>query len=231
MSRVWGYIKQPFTWFCSLIRFIFGRAESFHYLALTIAILVGGGWTVYTFDVLRMKDNAVQDLNKAENDLAKVKLELKDLQEKIDGTDSSYIEIKSHHFDYKDSKFGLIINVLVQNTGTNDVDMSWESSPLRIYKVETKDGDKQKITKPLIPLIYDKIENDKEKTYLSNLYLFVGAKKELSFFAEIDEPGLYYIIFSANTDGSVTKKLNELGKHGVWFSSKYIFIEGKNKTI
>lgn len=206
---------------------LLGKAESIHYLFLTLAIIGGSVWTLYTFDVLRMKDNAVQELTKAENELSKVKLELKDLQDKIDGTDSSYIEIKTHQFGYKNGKYGLIVNVLVQNTGTNDVDMTWKNSPLTIFHVETRSGDEQKLTDKLIPQIYDGISETGEKYVLKNLYLFVGAKKELSFFVELPKPGLYYVLFKTKTNGQVTQKLAKLNKNGVWFSSKYIYIKNK----
>ncbi|CAH1540052.1 hypothetical protein WMQ67_09835 [Vibrio harveyi] len=218
--------------------FLFSKAETFHYLALTIAIVIGGGWTLYTFDVLKMKESAQSDLVKAQGELEKVKLELKDLQDKIDGTDSSYIEIKTEHFDYDkynvetnkiEKRFGLIINVFVQNTGTNDVDMSWSTSPLTVFRVESRDGDQERLYEPLRPGIYDGHDLDGNKTAVKNLYLFVGAKKELSFFVELREPGLYYIMFKARTDGSVDKKMKGLGKKGAWFSSKYINIEPQKK--
>ncbi|MCD9512124.1 hypothetical protein [Photobacterium phosphoreum] len=216
-------IKVPFVCIWNSIRFILGKAENIHYLVLTIAILVGGLWTLYTFDALQMKYKAEQDLENAKSDLNKVHLELKDLQDKIDGTDSSFIEIKSQQFNYKQDRFGLIINVLVQNTGTNDVDMSWDYTPLTVYHVESRNGDEQKLTNKLTPQIYNGI-SDGNKSILEKLFLFVGAKKELSFFVEVENPGLYYVLFSANINGKVVDKMKVLNKNGVWFSSKYIFI-------
>lgn len=222
ISNIFSAIKGGIYNICRPIGFVFNKAENFHYLALTLAIIVGGVWTLYTFDVLNKKENAVQELEKTEK-------ELKELQDKIDGTNSSYIQIQSQQFDFKEGKFGLIVNVLVQNTGTNDVDMTWDKSPLRIYKVESRKGDQQKLYNELIPQIYDGFDSSGNKTALQNLYLFVGAKKELSFFVELEKQGLYYVRFLAETNGSVSNKMNELKKNGVWFSSKYIYVE-KSKS-
>ncbi len=233
-----SWIRSSLTYLCRPFVFVFGKAETFHYLALTLAIVVGGTWTLYTFDVLQMKENAQSDLVTANEDLKKVKLELKDLQDKIDGTDSSYIQIQTEQVNYDkfdksskqmENKLGLIINVLVQNTGTNDVDMSWKKSPLRVFRVESRNGDEEKLHAPLIPRIYDGHDSKGKKTALNNLYLFVGAKKELSFFVELNEPGLYYVMFKADTNGSVDKKMEEIGKNGIWFSSKYIYVKKGEK--
>ncbi|MEZ8049275.1 MULTISPECIES: hypothetical protein [unclassified Vibrio] len=233
-----SWIRSILTSLCRPIVFVFGRAEKFHYLALTLAIVVGGGWTMYTFEALKMRENAENDLVSTQGDLEKAKLDLKELQDKIDGTDSSYIQIQTEQFNYavfdKNSqqevdKLGLIINVLVQNTGTNDVDMSWENSPLRVYKVESRNGDEERLYDSLIPRIYDGHDSSGKKTALKKLYLFVGAKKELSFFVELNEPGLYYIMFKADTNGSLDKKMTKMGKNGVWFSSKYVYVKKDEK--
>ncbi|EGQ7846786.1 hypothetical protein [Vibrio parahaemolyticus] len=224
MNIIWQLLKWPFEVISNFFKFIFGKAENIHYLALTVAIMVGGLWTLYTFDALKMKSQAEQDLKNAQSELSKVELELKDLQDKIDGTDSSFIQIRTQQFQHSSDKFGLIINVMVQNTGTNDVDMTWTDSPLQVFSVESRNGDEQRLVHELKPEIYDGITANGNKSVLENLYLFVGAKKELSFFVELNKDGLYYVLFKAKINGKVVEKMEDLNKNGVWFSSKYVYV-------
>ncbi|MCG7499343.1 hypothetical protein MHO82_20980 [Vibrio sp. Of7-15] len=223
ISRIYAHIKD---FFCSLLDI----AENFHYLILAIAVLFGGAWTLYTFDALNQKEKALQELDQTEQNLKKAKLELKDLQDKIDGTDSSFIEISHEQIKLSNGNIGVIVNVLVQNTGTNDVDMKWKKSPLSVYKVETRNGDEQRLSNELTPKIYDDVFP--KKKYLQNLYLFVGAKKHLSFYVELSDPGLYYLMFKAKTDKELSDKLKKAGKsNGIWFSSKYIYLDVLKENV
>ncbi|CED57101.1 putative phage membrane protein [Aliivibrio wodanis] len=206
---------------------LLNKAERIHYLVLSIALISGGFWTWTTFDILNQKEAAQKQLESTNKNLEKAKLELTELKAKIDGTDSSFIKIETNVTKLESGKFGLIVNVLVQNTGTNDVNMLWDKSPISIHKMANKTSDIVVSEKALYPKIYR--YSSGAKTYLKNLFLFVGAKKELSFYVELEKEGLYYIIFEAKTDKELSDKVNNKtgGKNGLWFSSKYIYVKDK----
>ncbi|WP_345874981.1 hypothetical protein [Shewanella algae] len=210
-SNLINHLKNPFkqNWI-----------ESFQLLVIAFGIIISGIWAYFTFETLLQKDKAESELELVQRNLVKAQSELKILQEKISGTVSSNIEIIVKDINLQDKRKGIIITVKVKNTGTQDVDMSWDGSPLVVHRVKFKD-EKIKSTKSLSPKVYKTLSTDKEKnpTHVGNLHLFVGATKELSFFVEINDPGLYYIIFEANIDKKVQSKLN--GKDGVWLATKY----------
>lgn len=225
MNNFWGLFKKPW---------IENWAETFQYIVIGLGIIASGIWAFHTFDTLLQKDRALADLQKAEAelqkteaDLNKTKVEFKELQERIKGVDSSVIELKVEQFG-TDKGTALLIDAVIQNTGTNDVNMSWSESPLKVYKVKYR-GDELKGESSFRPLLYDQLQDQttNKKSFIQNVKLFVGAKKSLSFFVELNEQGLYYIVFEANVEASVKDKLDSNNGKPVWFASKYIYINSK----
>ncbi|QJY35192.1 hypothetical protein HOO69_00615 [Vibrio europaeus] len=214
---LWQTIVKPFkaNW-----------AESVHFVIIAFGIVVSGFWAYHTFDILSQKEVAEASLAKTNSDLEKAKLELKELREKIDGTISSDITIDVEQNELAGKKTGLIINVTVKNNGTQDIDMTWEKTPLRVYKLAHKD-DLVANKGVLTPYLYRslKTSKDEDNVSINNLYLFVGAQKTLSFFVEVDPQTLYYIAFESDVDSATQSNLEEQGKTGVWLSSRYFFVK------
>lgn len=204
--------------------------ESLHYFVIALGICISGIWALHTFDILNQKETALATLNKTNSELAKAKLELKELQDKITGTISSDITLDIEQMAFAKGKYGLIINVTVKNNGTQAVNMSWKETPLTVYKTKYK-GDKIKSTKVLHPYIYRQFKSEgiNQTTFIDKLLLFVGAQKTLSFFVELEEPGLYYIAFEAKVDKHLQQQLTKQGKSGIWLTSKYHFVADNNK--
>lgn len=189
-------------------------------MVLTVAILVGSIWALYTFDVLHQKDKAVA--------------ELKEIRDRIKGTNASNISISAETFPLDEGRFGILASVLIQNTGTKGIFIDWssEETPLLIYKVRIENGDSLFFEKLYRPKIYAPFNVEKKKKeHYKSLYLLVGAKKELSFYAEVEKEGVYYLTFSAQTDHKLEGEIKEeSGQTAEWFSSKYIKIEKKEKS-
>ncbi|EMH2897794.1 hypothetical protein V6G10_004020 [Vibrio parahaemolyticus] len=198
----------------------FDNAETVHYVALTTAIIGGALWAFYTFDVLHQKEKAEADL--------------KEIQDRIRGTNASNISISADTFQLDEGKFGILASVNIQNTGTKDVWIDWsdEDTPLVIYKVRIEQGDTLFFEKLYRPKIYAPFNLEKKrKQHFTSLYLLVGAKKELSFYAEVEQEGMYYITFSAKTDDELEGEIKEKsGQTAEWFSSKYLKVEPKNTS-
>lgn len=74
-----------------------------------------------------------------------------------------------------------------------------------------------------------RVNSENRKTHIQSAYLFSGAKKDLSFFVELEEEGLYYIVFEAQTGSKVTDKMDKIDKKGLWFASKYVYVEKEDK--
>lgn len=212
-------------------------AESIHFVLIALGIIVSGYWAYHTFDILGRKETAENNLLKTESDLHQAKLdldktnlELKELKEKIDGTISSDITIDVQKHPLNNGNTGLIINVTIKNNGTQDIDMKWETTPINIYKVAHSE-DKISSQKLYKPYIYRSLKTKPEErsVFIDNLYLFVGAKKDLSFFVEVESDNLYFIAFEANADVKTQESLN--GKTGTWMSSKYVFVEENKKPL
>ncbi|EHR5764369.1 TPA: hypothetical protein NKT21_005080 [Vibrio parahaemolyticus] len=198
--------------------------ESIHFVIIAVGIVVSGYWAYHTFDILSQKEVAEANLAKTNSDLEKAKLELKELRAKIDGTISSDISIDVEQHTLSNNKIGLIISVTVKNNGTQDIDMTWEKTPLKVYKLAYKEdliANKEVQT----PYLYRslKTKNEEDNVSINNLYLFVGAQKSLSFFVEVEPNNLYYITFESKVDASTKNNLDQHGKTGVWLSSKYVF--------
>lgn len=203
-------------------------AETLQFIVVAVGLVVSGFWAYHTFDTLLQKDRAEAELKKTTAELTKSKAELADLQNKINGVDSSVIDIDLKTTNLPNGNVGLIVNVIIKNTGTNDVRMSWVKSPLKIYLTKYK-GDKLKGESSLSPLLYSSLQdqNSQNKKYIEKAHLLVGVKKTLSFFTEIEKSGLYYLAFEASVDLSIKNKLKNSKKLPVWFASSYIFIETK----
>lgn len=218
-ERFWQVILKPFkaNW-----------AESIHFFVIASGIIVSGIWAFHTFDILSQKEVAEANLQKTNSDLDKAKLELQELRDKIDGTISSDIMIDVEQYALSDSRVGLIINVTVKNNGTQDIDMTWSKTPIKVYKLDHKDdlvSSNAVLQPPLYRSLKTKNSNNEKNISIDNLYLFVGAKKNLSFFTEVEADNLYYIAFEAEVDATIKDSLKMHGKTGVWLSSKYIFVK------
>jgi len=201
-------------------------AESLHFIVIALGIIISGIWANHTFDILSQKETAEVNLAKTNSDLEKAKLELKELRDKIEGTISSDISIDVQQISYTGDKSGLIITITVKNNGTQDIDMKWEKTPLKIYKVVSK-GNLIASLDAIEPYLYRslKTQSSEKSVFINNLHLFVGAKKNLSFYVKVASNNLYYIAFESNVDAVTKNNLNGYGKTGTWLSSKYVFVK------
>ncbi|KOO03147.1 hypothetical protein AKJ17_11360 [Vibrio nereis] len=211
----------------SIFAKLLDKAEPIHYLVLSLAILIGGVWAAYTFISTSEIEMAQKELARIQQDQIQVEkqleektIKLEQLKERIKGANSSNIQINGQVTELPNDKFGLIINVLVQNTGENNVAMSWTNSPLKVFRMDYKDGDKVAFRDVYTPKIWAPSPN--KKKFYEKLHLFVGVRKELSFFVELPKEGLYYITFKAETDETTAEKVDDAGH---WFTSKYIYVE------
>ncbi|WP_050648599.1 hypothetical protein [Vibrio coralliirubri] len=224
LRTVWSWIAYGFNWLLArpraFGRWLLSKAEPLHFLTLTLAIVIGGGWALYTFKFTYKAELAQKELARIQNEIETEQIKLEQLKEQVKGANSSNIQIKEKIVELPNGKFGLILNVLVQNTGVNNVAMSWDKTPLKVFQMDYQNGDQVAFRTTLEPKIYAPYEGKKQ--FYNDLFLFVGVKKELSFFVELEKEGLYYITFKAETDKKTAQKMDDAGH---WFTSKYIYVK------
>lgn len=121
-----------------------------HYVVISLAIIIGGVWALYSFNALQMASNAELQLNKANE-------ELKQIKEQIKGTDSSSIAINVTPLK---TQLGMIVNVTIKNNGKRPLSFDTSKGAVIIYKVSAN-GDKVEQSESFMPNLYT-VLRDKE---------------------------------------------------------------------
>ncbi len=198
-------------------------SETIHYILISSAIVISALWAVWTFNVFSQRDKALQDLENAQNELVKKKAEIQEIQERLDGNFSSDIDLSVEIIKLKKQKFALIIDVAVKNVGSNDVILNLQNKPLTVYKLRHQE-DKLMATKIFKPLYYEKLSySSKTSNKIFTIQkVLVGATKNINFFTEVNEKGMYYITFEASLDDKHIKRLESDSNDHVWFASTYV---------
>lgn len=194
-----------------------------HYLIISLAIIIGGGWSIYTFNVLEMASNAKLQAKNAEIQLTKAQQELKQIKEQIKGTDSSSIIINTVPLQ---TQLGIIINVTIKNNGKRPLSFDTSEGAVSVYKINAKD-DSIEQTKKLSPSLYSYVRNPsdtpptKNKT-LRRMHVLIGAEKTLSYIVGLESPGVYYVTFKSSPDSNFDGDDLKNGKPVEWFASSYV---------
>ncbi|ELM3616047.1 hypothetical protein RYR54_001683 [Aeromonas sobria] len=175
-------------------------------LVTILAIIIGGIWTAYTFDLLHQAEKAQQ--------------ELIEIQERINNTASSSIDLSVSQTT--NPELGLIIEVNLTNNGRSKLHYSLKDNPLKVYRIHVE-GDQVGSLHTYMPKPYKVLAamNSGGKSLTrESITVLTGSKKTISYAMTVDKPGLYYITFEADHDDTV--KVDESVK---WFASKYFEVK------
>lgn len=189
-----------------------------HYVVISLAIIIGGVWALYTFNALQMASNAELQLNKANE-------ELKQIKEQIKGTDSSSIAINVTPLK---TQLGMIVNVTIKNNGKRPLSFDTSKGAVIIYKVSAN-GDKVEQSDSFMPNLYtvlrDKESDPESKSKsLSKTHVLIGAEKTLSYIVGLKKTGVYYITFRSTPDDNFDGEDLKNNKPVEWFASTYVEI-------
>jgi hypothetical protein len=221
---LWILIKGFFLWFSYPFRRDRNWVESFQFLVVAVGLIVSGIWAYHTFEILNKKEEAEQNLGKAKTEYEKLVVELQELRNRIDSNISSQIEISPNVVRLDENKLGLIVNIKIRNTGSKEVLMEWEETPVTIYEVVYK-KESQAAVNVYKPWSYESLDVGNVRNNVK-LHLLVGAEKNLQFFTSLKNKGLYLITFKANPSDLLNHRVSQLdGKSGQWFASKYVVVE------
>lgn len=189
-----------------------------HYVVISLAIIIGGVWALYTFSALQMASNAELQLNKANE-------ELKQIKEQIRGTDSSSIAINVTQLK---TQLGMIINVTIKNNGKRPLSFDTSKGAVTIYKV-CANGDKVEQSESFTPNLYTALRDkdndpDSKSKSLSKTHVLIGAEKTLSYILGLKQTGVYYITFRSTPDDNFDGEDLKNKKPVEWFASTYVEI-------
>lgn len=202
-----------FIWFIWKRKAIWTGHDNFNNISLGLCAILTLAWGAYTFDALNQRDKAAA--------------ELKELQDRIKGTESTFFSI---NVDVKhwDKGYYLLPVVTVKNSGTEPIHIRMDQYSLTIKRVNVK-GDKIKAVSVLHPNFYDEISSNVniEHVPMYDLIIPISAERKISYAVDVQEPGLYYLTFRARTineKGKIEQKIvNNMPV--IWFASKYFFVE------
>jgi hypothetical protein len=209
-------------------------ASSIYNITASIAIILGGLWTVTTFDVLNQKQAAEQDLKHVKEQTRLVKINYEQLKNKIENVEASKIDITTEVVNYKgafnkNGYKGVAIKVNLANLGSAPIKFNVRKGVLKIYEVGV-DGIQSGYHKLYQPRIISDMAplNGKgaESTPLDNFILLASAERTLNYFAVLPTDKMYYIVFKTEAEGLEGNSKKECDKDGgcSWFISKYLHL-------
>lgn len=168
-------------------------AEGIQSIILSIAVVVGGIWTAWTFGVLKTVDEAKAKIES---------LTAPSLSMTIDTERTK----RSHG-----KHIGLIVRVNVENTGGQELRLDLRdhqaNPPLKVALVEYEHGELH-AKKAYYPVSYGDIADEDEGSTLNALQrVEIKSKKTITYFVEVDGPGTYFIRFKSPLGEEVGERM------------------------
>jgi hypothetical protein len=176
---------------------------------LSIALVVGGGWTLYVFNSQLQVENARAQLAKLNRDLT----ESPRLELDISVQPLKFSKASDHRY--------FECRLTVKNVGTKSTTLNFEDKAVRLYRVAIDDHGQSSWSLAQatnIPV------DDKAATRLSALVAQTGATNFASWAMEINEPGLYVLSISAKRSASEDAEAIAAGApkgRGIWSAEHY----------
>ena len=150
-------------------------------IVVTLAVLIGGGWTLYSFNASRTAEKAALDIEvaKAKRPVLDVSLEAKALT----ASDPSDAAGNVHSF--------VRVTVSLKNGGNTQIEIPLQQSRLAVAEVNLVQGG----------LVADESFATSEHLAVSpfsQASLAAGNTLQLSYLVNIKRPGLYFVEFAAS---------------------------------
>jgi hypothetical protein len=167
-------------------------------LVIAGAFVVGGIWTLYSFNSQLQVENARGQLQKVQRELAqepKVELSATITQVKVLGA----------------KRLHLIGQITVQNVGNAITALNLEDRPIKIYRVSIDDSGEARWT--LVHQLNSLVDTD---TSLGSLISQAGSKNLINFATSVDKPGLYVLKFQAERGKEEQERARQTGAFEKW---------------
>ncbi len=167
-------------------------------LVIAGAFVVGGIWTLYSFNSQLQVENARGQLQKVQRELAqepKVELSATITQVKVLG----------------EKRLHLIGQITVQNVGNAITALNLEDRPIKIFRVNIDETGEPRWT--LVHQLNSLVDTD---TSLGSLISHAGSKNLINFATSVDKPGLYVLKFQAERSKEEQERARQTGAFEKW---------------
>jgi hypothetical protein len=170
-------------------------------LVIAGAFVVGGIWTLYSFNSQLQVENARGQLQKVQRELSqepKVELSASVTQVKVLGA----------------KRLHLIGQITVQNVGNAITALNLEDKPIKIYRVNINDSGEASWA-----LLYQLNSLVDVDVSLGSLISQAGSKNVINFATSVDKPGLYVLKFQAERSKEEQERARQTGAFEKWGNS------------
>jgi hypothetical protein len=179
-------------------------------IAVSIAVLVGGAWTLYSFVTTKTAEKAYYDIQIAEKNL-----QIAEKNAERQGQVSTMIETTPMPA-VASGKFAMLIRVAVENKGDYFIPLLLDKpNPMRLSHLGSSQGSLFG-TKQYFPLPYNNYQpRSQDNGYMENFMLWPNSRRVIEYYAELDDTGIYNVSFYFQAKGSffdatVRKEIAEL---------------------
>lgn len=186
-------------------------------IVISLAVIIGGAWTLYTFQAQLHVENAQAQLQK--------------LKREIESEPRLEIDMTTQELDLPRSSERFILGTItVKNVGSANTVLILDEKPIRIYSVEVGSQREEWTEVSATPL------KTGPKAH-GWLVCHVGATTHAEFVARIDGPGLYVATFSATrsaaeatTVRSLEPQVNRRDTSIQWYAHHYFTVRQPSAT-
>jgi len=209
-------------------------------LVISIAVVIGGVWTLYTFSKLGQASKAQAELAELEFKIKsqtaaerKVQAELAELEFKIKRQTAVEISLEAcQHALPGDSSYYVSVIAVIKNVGSRNANLQY-SNPLTILPVGFDANGKILFSKPILR----EITTAPPSGVVTWNLVRVGTTLKVPFFVPVPGPGLYFLHFGVNVgmDQIEQEVYREAGienpRGAVWSGRKFFIVrEGATCT-
>lgn len=164
--------------------------ETTHHLLLSLAIVIGGGWTMYTFESTLTKENAKAQQEKIKRYLSKTSVINRSLVLKRIGL--------------KDKGYLIKASVFIENVGNNELVLDYSEHPITATLIEVG---------PDQPALTN-VSYSNSALNIDGSILIPNQKKKEVYLVKVGGPGLYLIEYAVKVNpkeisGGIEMNLDE----------------------
>jgi hypothetical protein len=199
---------------------------------VSLALIIGGLWTLYTFTSLKMESVA--------------EAELQTLKKQLAGTAALNITIEASQVNgLRKESFGIAVKVKITNIGQRQLNVDLEGKPVRILEIG-KDEENKYLVQGIYSQLFYAATSDEGWNNVAAIAVQPQSTKTVSTIVDVDRPGSYIVSFSAPVPkeleyeydaghGITAKELREKYKDFQDFTyfggTSFVQIEQPNKKI
>lgn len=221
----------------SLFSRLMSGHQAYNNVVIATCALITLLWGCYTFDALQQRSKAIA--------------ELQEIQKRIKDTEATFLEIKVSQTKAPKG-FYLSPVVSIKNSSSEAIFFKLCRDSLSVSQLAFNPEGRAKSVKNFNPALYEKISDDPKiaNSTFHDIRVPVSSERNLNFFLPVQEPGVYYITFSALSSNNANsaenfttndgkpeaacsfsskegipddKKIN--GRDSIWFASTYIIVK------